>query len=383
MREEMRGDGAAAMDVLLAAARLASADPTRLREAARRVRDWDTVVELARWHRVVPFVSRQLTAHALDAVEESALERLHDAARDVAARALASARELVRLLDGFAAAGVRALAYKGPALALAAYGDVGLRDCVDLDFVVSPADVSCARDVFVALGYRQREGMSRAQEGAIYGGQGHFPYVRDGQLAELHWRFCATRFPWNPPLGEILDRSTTVELAGARIAVPAREDQLLLLLLHGTRHLWAELEWVLAVAELLRAGTLDGSALLDRTRAVGGRRAALVGFEVARRALGAPVPDPLVAEAARDAHVASLAREALACLCDGPSASPLQRNNARAFHLQCLEQPRDRVRFVLQGALRPTPREWEVVRLPGALTFLYVPIRIGRLLLRR
>ena len=115
----------------------------------------------------------------------------------------------------------------------------------------------------------------------------------------------------------------------------------------------------------------------------GGCRAALVGLEVARRALGAPVPEPLVAEAARDAHVAPLAREALACLCDGPSSSPLQRNNARAFHLLCLERPRDRVRFVVQSTFRPTPREWDVVRLPGALTFLYVPIRIGRLLLKR
>jgi hypothetical protein len=371
------------MDVLVEAARLASADATRLREAASRVRDWDALVELARWHRVVPFVSRQVTAHALDAVAESALKRLHDAAREVAVRALASAHELVRVLDGFASAGVRALAYKGPALALAAYGDVGLRDCVDLDFVVSPADVSRARDTLVSLGYRQREGMSRAQEGAIYGGQGHFPYVSDKGFAELHWRFAATRFPWNPQLEPILDRCTTVQLAGARIAVPAREDQLLLLLLHGTRHVWAELECVLAVTELLRAGTVDGGALLDRARAVGGRRAALVGLEVARLALGAPVPEPLVAEAARDAHVASLAREALACLCEGSSASPLQRNNARRYHLLCLERRRDRLRFVVQSALRPTPREWELVRLPDVLTFLYVPIRIGKLLLRR
>jgi hypothetical protein len=371
------------MDVLLEVARIASADATRLRQAASRVRDWDALVELARWHRVLPFVSRCFATHAPDAVEESALKRVHDAAHEVAARALASARELMRVLDGFASAGVRALAYKGPALALSAYGDVGLRDCVDLDFVVSPADLSRGREVLVSLGYRQREGMTRAQEGAVYGGQGHFPYVNDGRFVELHWRFAATRFPWNPKLDEILDRCTTVQLAGAGIAVPAREDQLLLLLLHGTRHLWAELEWTLAVAQLLGAGGLDSGVLLDRARTVGGRRAALVGLEVARRALEAPVPEALVVEASSDAHVASLAREALARLRDGPSASPLQRNNARAFHLECLERPRDRVRFVVQSTLRPTLREWELVRLPGALTLFYVPIRIGRLLLRR
>jgi hypothetical protein len=116
---------------------------------------------------------------------------------------------------------------------------------------------------------------------------------------------------------------------------------------------------------------------------VGGGRAVLAGLEVARRTLGAPVPEHLVAEAERDTHVAPLVGEALACLLDGPSASPLQRNNARAYHRLCLERRRDRLRFLAQSALRPTPREWELVRLPGALTPLYVPIRIGRLLLRR
>ncbi len=384
MDEPLRGGGDA-MQLLLAVAspwRPADRAP-RIVEAARGVRDWEAVIDLAAWHRVVPFVSRQLSAHGAGAVAASTIERLRGSAREIAARALGSARELVRVLAAFGADGVRSLPYKGPALALAAYGDAGLRDSADLDFVVAPCDVDRARGVLRDLGYRPREGMSRAQEGAVYGGQGHFPYVRDGRLAELHWRFAATRFPWNPALTPILDRATTVELAGARITVPSAQDHVLLLALHGTRHVWAELEWVLSLAELLRKDRPDGASLLAEATAIGGRRALLVGLEVARRALGAPVPDLLVAAAAGDATVELLVGESLSCLMGGTADSPLRRHNARAFYLRCLERQADRVRFVVQSTLRPTPREWEAVRLPGMLAPLYVPVRLGRLLLRR
>jgi len=383
VREKVR-PGAAAMRVLVASARLtcATGDATELREAARGVVDWGAVLDLARWHRVVPFVAQALDVHARDDLEPRALAVLRDAAREVAARALAAAGELVRVLGALESAGVRVLPYKGPALALAAYGDSGVRDCVDLDFVVTPAALRHARDTLVALGYGQRHGMSRVQERAIFGGQGHFSYSRGTQLLELHWRFCATRFPWNPPFGEILDRCASVALAGRQVPVPAREDQLLLLLLHGTRHRWAELEWVLAVAMILRTGPFDAGPLLARAGAVGGRRAVLVGIELVRQALGAAVPASVQGEAAADARVAPLVADALGCLVAGRTETPLPRAHARRFHLGCLQRPGDRVRFLAQSALRPTPREWELVRLPGALASLYVPIRIGRLLLR-
>lgn len=384
MRDDGRGADAA-MALLLAATRAArpGGDATRVMRAAAQVEDWDAVLRLATRHRVLPFVFRHLDDNGGGGVSSSTLALLRGATLEVAANALASARELQRLLAAFDAAGVRALPYKGPALALVAYGDIGVRDFVDLDFVVSPDDLDRARDALVAIGYRQREGMSRAQEGAIYGGQGHFPYMCAGRLAELHWRFAATRFPWNPSLDAILARAGRAALAGTEIIVPSHQDHVLLLALHGTRHLWAELEWVAAITGLLRSAHVDAASLLSEASASGGRRALLVGLEVARRVLDAPVPVQLAAEATRDAAVEPLVRASIASLMHGSAATVLRRNHARAFYLRCLERPVDRVRFIAQSTLRPTPREWELMRLPGALSSLYVPLRLGRLLLRR
>ena len=59
----------------------------------------------------------------------------------IAARALGRARQLAGLPRCMEFAGVRALAFKGPGLSLAAYGDVAVRDSIDLDLVVRPCEL--------------------------------------------------------------------------------------------------------------------------------------------------------------------------------------------------------------------------------------------------
>ena len=379
----LRGAEAA---LLLAASRLTLTDEeaARLRAAAAQVQDWDVLIAFARAHRVLPFVARHLADAATDVVPPPAMRELQRARLEIAAHALDGACELARIQRAFASAGIRSLPYKGPQLSVLAYGDVSAREFVDLDFVVRPAEVARARDVLVSLGFRPREGMTRAQEGAIYGGQGHFPYVRAGAsplTVELHWRFAASRFPWNPPLGEILGRSAMVTIGGASVPAPERTDHVLLLLLHGTRHRWEQLEWVVAVAELLRGGAVEGEVLLARALPLDGVRAVLIGLEVSRRLLGAPVPPVAAALIERDAEVQALTATVL-----GQMFPDVDRGDGfpeGQFYLRCLERSRNRARFVVQSVLRPTPREWELVRLAGWMTAIYVPLRLGRLLLRR
>lgn len=380
----------AAPALLLASARLTLPinGIDRLRAAAARVDDWSAAVALARRHRVIPLLARHLATHAADLVPPAVLDDLRHARMDIAVRALDATRELARLLQAFCAAGIRVLPYKGPLFALAAYEDLGLRDFVDLDLVVAPRDFVRARAVLAALGYRSRYPMTRGQEAVIYAGQGHVSYVRDeGGTAplpvELHWRFAALRLPWNPSVDTMLDRAGSVTVAGMSMPMLEPEDQLVLALLHGTRHQWDELEWMAGVAELVRRMSIDLDTVMARCAAVHGRRAALVGLEVARRVLEAPVPAALVAHAYADDAVDPLVRAAIVGVLSAGGPVPAHAAiTPLRFLERCLDRARDRARLVTCSIVLPTPREWEAIRLPTVLTPLYVPIRLGRLLWR-
>jgi hypothetical protein len=53
-------------------------------------------------------------------------------------------KELLTLLDTFKANNIMAVPFKGPLLAVAIYGDMLLRECGDLDFLIKRKDVRIA-----------------------------------------------------------------------------------------------------------------------------------------------------------------------------------------------------------------------------------------------
>ena len=67
-----------------------------------------------------------------------AREELEGRAQANRLRDLELTGELARLLDRFRRDGIAAVPYKGPVLAAQAYGDVALREFVDLDILVHP-----------------------------------------------------------------------------------------------------------------------------------------------------------------------------------------------------------------------------------------------------
>src|SRR5215203_4154141 len=104
--------------LLLACARAsfdaAGAAPA-LAAAADSSVDWDAFLALAERNRLMPLAHRALAD--LPDVPETVRSRLRSAFAQNAKHALLLAGELRRLVDALDAAGIRALAYKGPALA--------------------------------------------------------------------------------------------------------------------------------------------------------------------------------------------------------------------------------------------------------------------------
>lgn len=392
---------AGAFAVLCAAGRAVAGTvgPEALRSVALGDHAWHDVLALAHAHRMVALVGARLDQLPPGTVPPDALEAWHAARVACATDSLAAAGELARVVTLLRAAGVEAVAYKGPALSVVLYGDAGVRPCTDLDLVVPPREYGAARAALCGAGFASRNGFSRVQEAVVMYGQGHADFAqpgRDAPFVELHWRFAAQRLPWSPPVPDLRARAERVSVGGVEALAPSANDQLLLLALHGTRHAWEQLEWLVGLGVLLQRGTVDARVVLRAARAVGGVRALLVGAELARRVLGVAVPEGFVQRAAADARVDALvgavirrweersaalvaaSRTDVRAISAGADEAAT-RADERAFEGACIERFRDRMRWRLARTLLPTLREWEVVQLPAILTPLYVPFRVARL----
>lgn len=368
--------------LLLACARLhlPPAEAVRARKAAADV-NWESLLALAERHRLTAFLHRHLRDAPLPPWAAAQLRERHRA--NVRAALFISA-ELRRLTDALAADGVESLAYKGPALAVQAYGDLSLRTYEDLDLLVRPADVPRALDVLGKEGYTPVLMLSTTQERYFRQVDGDYPLVhRDtGALVELHARVSSLRFGVPIETDALMRRAVPIALGGTEVRALAPEDLLLVLCVHGAKHRWRRLEWIASVAELLRGAQADVHAVLRAASALRARRTLLLGLALAHRLLDAPLAADVVREMDGDGGIGALADEAERRTFEGGADGGDEAPANLAFNLRARDGTLDRARYAAAWAFGPTPEDWKWARLPDALFPLYRVLRPVRLLLR-
>ena len=372
---------ALAWELSIACARRAAGldDGAEVARVATNVEDWEVTTGVAREQGLLLWLTRALEGSPLHA----ATSAVHAARGEDAARSLAQSRQLAELTQAFALAHIPMLPYKGPALSLQLYGDVALRHSSDLDLIVAKRQYSRARAVLLSCGFPPRGGHSRRQERTLFAWLGHAPFGAGREdFIELHWRFAPIQFPFALDPDTALARATHVTIAGQSIPLMARDDLLVTLAMHGTRHLYERLEWLAGVAVLLRSATTSPAALMRHAKDLRAARMLLASVVIAHRLLGFPLDAAwkaaLAADPGAEAVGEDIARLVVAHGRDSiafPDGAALQ-----SLYARLTDTLADRARSLVRSALMPTEREWELVRLPEALTPLYHVVRPMRLL---
>jgi len=370
--------------LLCARAGVGEDEAARIGNLASGKLDWDYFLKLAYRHAVLPLVFKSLSEHAHDAVPRSYLQGLRDRFRENATRNLLLAGELLRIARLFESEDVPLLAYKGPALAVSAYGDLSLRRFIDLDIVVRERDVRRAGELLRSKGFALAESLSESQERILLRCQHNLAYTRDaGKLiVELHWGIASPRFA-GFQLGEDLwERAATLRLCGGEVRCLSPEDLLPALCIHGTKHLWERLSWVCDVAELLNSHPrLDFEYVLHRARESRTERMLWVGLRLACGLLGATPPDGFDRQLEDDEAVESLAACVVERLFAGAEYEPLGLMGNVSFNLRARRRLREKVRY-FRFIFTPTDGDLVALPLPARLAFLYYLLRPFRLILK-
>jgi hypothetical protein len=339
--------------------------------------DWNYVYRLARSHSVLPLIYSQLSTTAPANVPPDQLARLKENYQDNVARNLLLTAELCRILQTFAAAGIEAVPYKGPALAVYAYGKLALRRFVDLDILVRKADTLRAKELLTAEGFVCGTPWTNAQQALLMRTQHNLSLSREeGRLVvELHWEVASSLFASSLQAEEFWGRLETMRLNNAVVKTLSAEDLLLSLCVHGSKHLWERLAWICDVAELAKTRTdLDWSVLLERAASSGNDRMLFLGLHLANSLLDAPLPEHVKSKLRADTMVASLANQVLKRLFGAVGRTPASISQTIRFNWAVRAGWRSRLRYC-RLLLQPTDADIETVPLPRPLSFVYYLMR--------
>jgi hypothetical protein len=269
-------------------------------------------------------------------------------------------QELLRILQSFARASIRAIPYKGPVLAASVYNNVSLREFCDLDILVDAPDVTRAAELLVANGYRCQIQLTAAQTRAYLSSGCELGFERGGISVELHWRIAPRTYSLPFSFPELWERRQTVSFGEQIIATLSVEDSLLVLCVHAMKHNWNSLSFVTDVAELLRtAPQLDWRVAIERAEQMGARRVLLLGLLLAHELVTAPLPEAVRVAVRDDRCVRRLVPHVL---------GKLRMHNAPAefsladhvFFLRARERMVDKARYIFYALFTPDLADWNL-----------------------
>src|ERR1700735_1210442 len=215
--------------------------------------DGDYILNEAEENSITALVGRQLNALGPDALPASAAERLKNACRANTIRCLFLSAELIKILDLFRSHGIPSIPYKGPVLAVQAYGDLTLREFEDLDVILRQSDFPKAHEVMLGLGYRPKFDWILSRDAAASTVPGEYNYRDEKRrlMVELHTELTLRHFPKAPDLDEFSQRLVSVKLNDQEVRTFPVEDGLPILCIHGAKDFWERFSWIVGTFGLL------------------------------------------------------------------------------------------------------------------------------------
>ena len=375
-------------ELLLACARLYLTHPMRDRilELVRGPLDWTNLVALAERHGLRPLLHRHIESLAPDAVPPPIFKLLWAWTERTRSRNRAMAKELLRLLALLDAKGIPALPYKGPALAVSIYGDLALREFGDLDVLVRQEDMPGAIALLIEQGLEPAYALRPVDQAELIHSPLHYHLALihpvSSLMVELHWmtdldfpvEAMSQRCWWT--------RTPELALEQGRVRAFTAPELLLILCLHGSKHHWMSLGWLVDVAELIRQHPdMRWECVLQHARTHGCARRLALGLHLADLLLDAPVPSRVLQRIANISAIHRLSGEVMRNLFDAQSTGK-GRLAALRLDLALYDARRLRWRHLLRVIFAPSIKEWLWWRRYRGLQFLAYPARIIRLACR-
>jgi len=235
--------------------------------------DWNYVRETAIQHGIIPLLYKRLKEEMSDFVPPKELEELRTLFMANAVRNLRMTQLLIKVLDLLADSGIQAIPFKGPVLAVQAYGDLSMRSFNDLDILIKKTDFDLVYDILIKNGYdpefmidsRVKKQIILRKKDMSFSGHGIFLEIH----LEIFERYLSVSL--NPV--KLWDMSYFIYLNGYKIKTILPEDLLIILCIHATKHYWDQLKWLADISQLIEhTSTINWARIFKQCDELGLKR---------------------------------------------------------------------------------------------------------------
>ena len=343
--------------------------------------------ELLIYHKVLPLLYPYLKRSDFSRYfDKDNINQIHRLYVNNAKRNLSLSGLLKQVLTMLAECGIKTVPIKGPVLAEELYGDVTCRAFSDIDILVPKEDAFKAYKNLVLKGLtpelhltgRQFQKYQKTEDHIIlYAGN-------PSKAIELHWEL-SDRYLYVPFEFRHVEKNLSQgSFWGTPIFRFSKEDLLVYLCVHGSKHCWYNLESVFLVARLLSDNNvLDWKHILCLTERIHCKTKVLLGLYLAERLFDVSLPSELLVLIKKNNRkLSKLSSYILSVIFQKNKKTQwaVTKYKFTFYQFQVMDRLRDKIRYIFFVLFFPTNYDWQAKVLPDKLTFLYFFFRPFRLI---
>lgn len=351
---------------------------------ALRELDWNYLSTTAVAHGVAGLLAHHVQSVGSELIPSTVLTELQLRNRQHVEHCLFLTGQLALIVSALTESGIRCVTFKGPTLALVAYGDSALRQFADLDILVHKSDMGRVKETLTKQGFAAYNVLDRGREAALLRFDNAYAFANDREvILDVHWRFAPLYFSLLLETEDFWERVEPLQIGGQTVMTLSAEDLLLVLCCHGFTHQWERLVWICDVASLIDRRNLDWDYVLQEAKRLGVLRIVLAGLLLARE-LGAVLP-PQVCDELEDDRAVTRFTQKISGQMFAPEPGQGRLRQWLASQLSIRERKRDKVKALFRLTFTPRDYDWRIASVPPSLNFLYYlirPIRMAGRILR-
>ena len=266
--------------------------------------DHQLLTSMANHHGILPLVYKTLknlhSDHQSSTTNHEILSAFKKQYLIIAQRNILMSAELIRIMKLLKENGIEAIAFKGPTLAQIAYDDITLRQYGDLDILTRKKDIYKIDTLLKTQGYERLLSLTDVQE-ELWIENTHdlsFSHPKKAIYLEMHWSFLDEDYPLQVKLEDFWEETQILQINGHTVSTFSNENMLLYLCIHGSKHLWERIEWIIDLDLLIRKNEIDWKELMKKTEGTGFEKMVYLGLSLSTSLFNTLLPEIILKQIA-------------------------------------------------------------------------------------
>lgn len=289
--------------------------------------NWDYLIKLAAQHKIKPILYCSLKTIDRNKIPKKVFTGLESHFIRNLQKNLMYLGQLYNILKLLQNHKIKPIPYKGPVLALNAYGNLGLREFVDLDIFVQKKDIIFAKNVLVSNGYINHVENSGFKESIYCLLHRDFLFFDSNRNVniEIQWNFIGQSFTYKGNMFKNPKNIHSTKLNNKEIFSLPTEDMILILCIHASGHLWEQISWICDIVVFIKVNKINWTSLIEKSKILGFNRILNINLFLSMQLFDLKIPNEYLELISSDEYSKKLASDIAKNL--------FQRNNSEKRNL--------------------------------------------------